>query len=97
MNKIGGLNMEGQLLIYGLIGIVMLFVVIKLLKWPMKILMNGIIGVVILYVVNFMIQNLNLLGINLNFSLAINPITALIAGFFGIPGVGVLIIIGLFL
>ena len=89
--------MDGQYLIYGLIGIVILFLVIKLLKWPMKIIINGIIGVVILYVVNFIIANLSLVGININFSLAINPITALIAGFFGVPGVVVLIIIGLFL
>ena len=84
-------------LIYGLIGIIILFVVIKLLKWPMKIIINGIIGVITLYVVNFIIANLGLVGINTNFSLAINPITALIAGFFGVPGVVVLIIIRLFL
>jgi inhibitor of the pro-sigma K processing machinery len=89
--------MDGQSLIYGLTGIVILFLVIKLLKWPIKIIINGIIGVVILYVVNFIIANLRLVGINVNFSLAINPITALIAGFFGVPGVAVLIIIGLFL
>ena len=89
--------MDGQSLIYALIGIVVLFFVIKLLKWPIKIVINGIIGVVILYVANFIIANLGLVGINTNFSLAINPITALIAGFFGVPGVIVLIIIGLFL
>lgn len=89
--------MEAQILIYGLIGIAILFLVTKLLKWPIKIIINGIAGVIILYVVNFIIGKLNLLGININFSLAINPITALIAGFFGIPGVIVLIIIGLFL
>ena len=89
--------MDGQSLIYALIGIVVLFLVIKLLKWPIKIVINGIIGVVILYIANFIIANLGLVGINTNFSLAINPITALIAGFFGVPGVIVLIIIGLFL
>ena len=89
--------MDGQSLIYALIGIVVLFLVIKLLKWPIKIVINGIIGVVILYVANFIIANLGLVGINTNFSLAINPITALIAGFFGVPGVIVLIVIGLFL
>ena len=89
--------MDGQSLIYGLVGIAVLFLVIKLLKWPIKIVINGIIGVVILYVANFIIANLGLVGINTNFSLAINPITALIAGFFGVPGVIVLIIIGAFL
>ena len=89
--------MDIQYLIYGLVGIIVLFFVLKLLKWPMKLIINGVIGVVILYIANFIIANLSLVGINTNFSLAINPITALIAGFFGIPGVIVLIIIGVFL
>jgi inhibitor of the pro-sigma K processing machinery len=89
--------MDGQYIIYGLIGIIVLFLALKLLKWPMKIIINGIIGVVILYIANFIIANLSLVGVNVNFSLAINPITALIAGFFGVPGVIVLIIIRLFL
>lgn len=82
--------MNEEYLIYGLAGIVILFLLIKLLKWPMKIILNGVIGVVILYIVN-------LIGTSFNFSLAINPITALITGFLGIPGVIVLIIIRLFL
>lgn len=82
--------MSEQYLIYGIAGIVVLFLLIKLLKWPIKIILNGILGVVILYIVN-------LIGTSFNFSLAINPITALIAGFLGIPGVIVLIIIRLFL
>lgn len=45
--------MEGQYLIYGLAGIILLFLMIRLLKWPIKILINGIIGVVILYLANF--------------------------------------------
>lgn len=89
--------MNEQYLIYGLIGIVVLFLVIKLLKWPIKLLINGVLGVAILYLTNFIIANLSFVGINTNFSLAINPVTALIAGFFGIPGVFVLIIIRLFL
>lgn len=89
--------MDGQSLIYGVVGIIVLFLAIKLLKWPIKIIINGIIGVVILYVVNYIIPNLSLVGINVNFLLPINPITALIAGFFGVPGVVVIIIIKLFL
>jgi inhibitor of the pro-sigma K processing machinery len=89
--------MDGQYLIYAFIGIIILCLFTKLLKWPIKIIVNGIIGVVILYVSNFIIANLSLVGINVNFSLPINPISALIAGFFGVPGVIVLIIIHLFL
>lgn len=82
--------MNGEYLLYGLIGIIALYLVIKFLKWPIKILINGIVGVVILYIVNY-------IGAFFNISLAINPINALIAGFLGIPGVAVLIIIKLFL
>ena len=89
--------MDAQYLIYAFIGIIILCLFTKLLKWPIKIIINGIIGVIFLYIVNFIIINLNLFGINVNFSLPINPISALIAGFFGIPGVVVLIIIHLFL
>lgn len=89
--------MEVQYLIYGLVGIVVLFLVLKLLKWPMKLIINGVLGVVILYVANFIIAQLSWLGIESNFLLPINPVTALIAGFFGIPGVIVLVIIRLFL
>ena len=82
--------MNGEYLLYGLIGIIALYLGIKFLKWPIKILINGIIGVIILYIVNYV-------GTFFNISLAINPINALIAGFLGIPGVAVLIIIKLFL
>lgn len=82
--------MSEQYLIYGLIGIVLLFLIVKLLKWPLKVILNGILGVIILYVVN-------LVGVNFNFTLPINPITALIAGFLGIPGVIALAIIQIFL
>ena len=41
--------MSEQYLLYGLIGIAVLFLCIKLLKWPIKILINGIIGVILLY------------------------------------------------
>lgn len=89
--------MNGEYIIYALIGIVALYVLVKLLKWPLKILINGIIGVIMLYVTNFIIAKLALFGVDLNFTLAINPVNALVAGFFGVPGVIALIIIGLFI
>ena len=89
--------MEAQYLIYGLVGIIALVILIKILKWPLKILMNGIAGVVILYIVNFIIANLGVIGINTNFAVPINAATALIAGFLGIPGVIAIILVLLFL
>ena len=85
--------MNTQYFIYGLVGIVLLYVAIKLLKWPIKILVNGIIGVITLYIVNLIGNNLGMLGLNFRFSLPINPLTALISGFFGIPGIIVIAII----
>lgn len=69
---------------YFLISIIALFIVVKLLAWPLKILIklviNGIVGTLLLFL-------LNLIGANFGFTIGINFITALIAGFFGIPGV----------
>lgn len=81
--------MDIELIIYALVGLALLYLVIKLLKWPIKILINGIIGIVLLYATNF-------IGEYFNFYITINPITALIAGFLGIPGVVFLIIFKLF-
>ncbi|MDV4149550.1 pro-sigmaK processing inhibitor BofA family protein [Clostridium sp. AL.422] len=82
--------MDINLMLYGLIGLVLLYLLIKVLKWPLKILMNGIIGIVLLYFTN-------LLGAYFDFSIGINWITALIAGFLGVPGVIFLVIFQLFL
>lgn len=79
---------------YFLIAIVLLFIIVKLFSWPIKILVkliiNGVLGAVLLFLVN-------LVGANFNFAIGINWATALIAGFFGIPGVIFLIIFKLFL
>ena len=82
--------MDIELLIYGIIGLVVLYVLIKLLKWPIKLLINGICGVILLYIVNF-------IGASFGLYITINIITALIAGLFGIPGVAALILFQLFL
>ena len=89
--------MNEQYFLYGLIGIILLFIIIKLLKWPIKIIFNGIIGLILLRIINLIGANLNLIGLNFVFSLPINPITALIAGFLGIPGIIVITIIVLFI
>lgn len=63
-----------------IIGIVILFVVLKILSMPMKIiikfLINAVIGGIVIYV-------LNLFGVGMT----LNWITSLIVGFLGIPGV----------
>lgn len=81
--------MSSEMIIYALIGLALLFLFIKLLKWPIKILINGVVGIVLLYIANY-------IGEYFNFYININPITALIAGFLGVPGVLFLVIFQLF-
>ena len=81
--------MELDMIIYAIVGLALLYLIIKLLKWPIKLLINGIVGVILLYVANF-------IGEYFNFYITINPITALIAGFLGSPGVIFLVIFKLF-
>ncbi|HIU64851.1 MAG TPA: pro-sigmaK processing inhibitor BofA family protein [Candidatus Avacidaminococcus intestinavium] len=67
------------------IALVILFVLIKVFSLPFKILWNGIIGGLTLWVVN-------LIGALFGVHIEITVITALIAGFFGVPGVLVLVV-----
>ena len=69
-----------DMMIYALIGLALLFLIIKLLKWPLKILINGILGIILLYISN-------IVGSYIGFVLPINAISALVAGFLGIPGI----------
>lgn len=75
---------------YFVIAMIALAVIVKILSWPVKILIklliNAVIGAVLLYVVN--IAGAALFG----FTVPITAVTALIAGFFGVPGVIALII-----
>lgn len=80
-------------MIYFIVAVLFLLIFIKVIKWPLKIalkiLVNGVLGVILLIFVN-------LIGSFFSFSIGINWVTALIAGFFGIPGVVFLIIFKLF-
>jgi inhibitor of the pro-sigma K processing machinery len=80
--------------IFFLIAILLLFIVVKILSWPLKVflklLINGVFGVILLLIINF-------IGSYFGFNIGINPVTALIAGFFGIPGVIFLTVFKFFL
>lgn len=89
LNAIGK-NPDIKLVVYGIIGIVILYVVLRLFKLPLKLLINGIFGVILLYIVNF-------LGADFGINIGINILTALIAGTLGIPGVIALVIFQLFI
>lgn len=71
-------------------GLFLLYLIGILLVIPIKIIMklvvNGIIGGILLLLVN-------LVGGFLGLTIAINPLTAIIAGFLGIPGIILLLIL----
>ncbi len=71
----------GLLLIY-LIGRVMLVP----LKLMFKLLINAVIGGVVLWVINYF-------GTYFNIHIPLNPVTALTAGFLGIPGIVMLFVV----
>ncbi|MGE5629189.1 MAG: pro-sigmaK processing inhibitor BofA family protein [Solirubrobacterales bacterium] len=78
---------------YFLVAAACLFLIVRIFSWPIKILgkllINGVLGVVLLFLVNTIGQNFNLY-------IAINAATALIAGFFGVPGIIFLIIYNIY-
>ena len=84
------ISIEYNIIIAYLIGLFLLYLLGWLLVVPRKILLriiiNGIIGGLILFIIN-------LIGKSLGLYIAINPVTALVVGFLGIPGIILLIIL----
>ena len=74
--------MDIHALIGPVIGVAIVFLLIKLVSLPFWLLKNSIIGAIMLYIINF-------IGI---FTIKITFIHCLIAGVFGIPGVIALLI-----
>jgi len=74
--------MDIHALVAPLIGVAIIFLLIKLVSLPFWLLKNSIIGAIMLYIINF-------IGI---FTIKITFIHCLIAGVFGIPGVIALLI-----
>ena len=81
-------NIESILIVIGVIVGAVLF--IKLLSIPMKLivklLLNALSGFVMLFIFNFIAQFAG-------FSLSITPLSCIIAGILGIPGVIILIVL----
>ena len=79
-----------SILLTSVAALVLLFLAIKVLAAPIrflfKVLINACLGFVILFVVNF-------LGGFIGISLPINTVNALVAGFLGVPGVILLVLI----
>lgn len=70
--------------------LVMLYLLGKLLAWPAKklgkLILNGVLGGLLLMLLNFV-------GGFIGIRLAINPLTALVAGTFGVPGIALLLLL----
>ena len=85
-----GISIDFSVVLAYAFGLLLLYIIGWLLVMPVKfilrLLYNGIIGGIMLWV-------LNLLGGFFNIHVAINPVTALIAGFLGIPGVLLILVL----
>lgn len=81
-------------ILYFTLALVGLYLIVKVFSWPIKLLIklivNGVLGVILLLIVNYV-------GGYFGISIGINIVTALIAGFLGVPGVIFLIVFKLFL
>ncbi len=82
--------MELGVVVAFLFGLFLLYILGMLLVVPIKLLIklivNGVLGGILLLIVN-------LIGSFLGFNIVINPLTAVVAGILGIPGVILLIIL----
>jgi inhibitor of the pro-sigma K processing machinery len=85
-----GMGIELNIILAYAFGLILLYIAGYILLVPIKIIIklvyNGIMGGILLFI-------LNLIGGFFGFGVAINPVTALVAGFLGVPGV--LLMLGL--
>ena len=79
-----------QTIIYVVIGVLLLWLIIKLfstpIKWALKLLLNALLGIVMLFVFNF-------LGGLIGLALTVGWLSAIVAGILGIPGIILLLLI----
>jgi inhibitor of the pro-sigma K processing machinery len=89
-----GLGLQYEVIIAYAFGLILLYIIGWLLLVPLKIILkfiyNGIIGGIMLWV-------LNIVGGIFGITVTVNPITALIAGFLGIPGIILILLLQYFL
>ncbi len=89
-----GMGMEISIILAYALGLILLYIIGWVLLVPLKLLFrllwNGILG-------GLMLLAINLVGGLFGLYIAINPVTALVAGFLGIPGVVLIILVGYFI
>ncbi|WP_053954903.1 pro-sigmaK processing inhibitor BofA family protein [Inediibacterium massiliense] len=85
-----GMGIELNILLAYAFGLILLYILGYILLIPIKLIMkfiyNGIVGGIMLVVLNF-------IGSFLNLHIGINPLTALVAGFLGVPGVILMVVL----
>ena len=89
-----GLSISWQAVLAYAGGLILVFLLGKLflkpLKWVLRLLCNGLIGGLALLLINW-------IGGNWGFFITINPVTALVVGVLGIPGVILLLVLKMIL
>jgi len=89
-----GLGIDFIVVLFFALGLVLLYLtgwlLLAPLKFIMKLLVNGLLGGLLLLVIN-------LVGGFFSVTIAVNPLSAVIAGYFGLPGIILLLLIKLIL
>ncbi len=89
-----GMGMEISIILAYALGLILLYIIGWVLVVPLKLLFrliwNGILG-------GLMLLAINLVGGFFGLYININPVTALVAGLLGIPGVILIILVGHFI
>lgn len=74
--------------------IILLFIFGKIFVWPLKSILkltfNSVLGGVLIYIIN-------IVGMNFNFHIGLNLLTAVLVGILGIPGAALLVILKIIL
>lgn len=85
---------EFNIILAYIFGVALIYLVGRIFFMPLKLVLrliyNGLIGGAMLWVLNFV-------GAYFGFTIAINPITALVAGFLGMPGIIILVLFKIFI
>ena len=89
-----GLNIDFTVILFFALGLILLYItgwlLLAPLKFILKLIISGILGIGVLIV-------LNLVGGIFDVTIAINPISAIVAGYFGVPGIILLLSLKLIL
>jgi len=89
-----GLGIDFSVVLFFGLGLVLLYFTGWLLlapfKFIMKLIVSGLLGALFLVIIN-------LFGGIFNVTIAINPLSALVAGYFGLPGIVLLFVLKLIL